>query len=98
MSDIALRLHGLDVALQQLARSPGLDQRDTALIEEAQHACNVGSDLLRTNRIVQARYACFYGEACVALIHSDMRSAEKLRRLLIEDLAISGDTQAGIAS
>jgi hypothetical protein len=97
MSDIALRLHGLEVALQQLARAPGIDQRDRALIEEAQHACDVGQDLLRTQRIVQARYACFYGEACVALIQSDMRSAEKLRRLLRDDLVISEDKQ-GLAS
>jgi hypothetical protein len=97
MSDISLRLKGLDAALQQLARSPDLDQRDKALIEEAQHACDVGRDLLRSHRIVQARYACFYGEACVALIQSDMRSAEKLRRLLREDLVNSGDTQSDVA-
>jgi|SRR5579863_7904084 hypothetical protein len=98
MSDIALRLKSLHIALQQLARTPDLDQRDQALIEEAQHACDVGTDLIRTHRVVQARYACFYGEACVALIQSDMRSAEMLRRLLREDLVNSGDTQAGLAS
>jgi hypothetical protein len=82
MLDVARRLRDLDVALQQIARSPSVDERDRAVLEEAQHACNVGGDLLRSNRAVQAGYACFYAEACVAVLQQDMRSAELLRKLL----------------
>ncbi len=67
-------------------------------MEEAQHACDVATDLLRTNRGMQAKYACFYAEACVALIQSDLSSAEKLRRILREDLAGAGNAEASIAS
>jgi hypothetical protein len=98
MSDIATRLKGLDLALQQLSHSPEISQRDRSLLDEAQHACDVGTDLLQTNRIIQAKYACFYGEACVALIQSDLSSAEKLRRLLRDDLARSGNIEASRAS
>jgi len=98
VSNLAVRLRSLDVALQQLSHSPALEQQDKALIEEAQHACDVATDMLHTNRGIQARYACFYAEACVALIQSDLSSAEKLRRLLREDLVRSGNTEASIAS
>jgi hypothetical protein len=48
--------------------------------------------------MIQAKYACFYGEACVALIQSDLNSAEKLRRLLKEDLEREGTIEATRAS
>ena len=98
VSNIATRLRSLDVALQQLTRSPNIEQRDRSLLEEAQHACDVATDLLHTNRAMQAKYACFYGEACVALIQSDLSSAEKLRRILREDVARAGNAEASIAS
>lgn len=98
MSDIATRLKGLDLTLHQLIQSPELGQRDRTLLEEAQHACDVATDLVHTKRMMQAKYACFYAEACVALIQSDLNSAEKLRRLLREDLERSGNIEASRAS
>jgi hypothetical protein len=98
MTGIALRLRGLNATLQQLANFPNIEDHDRLLLEEAQHACNVGTDLANTNRAIQAKYACFYAEACVALIQSDMQSAERLRRLLREDLVSGSDADASIAS
>ena len=84
MGDLSRRLKDLDTALQRLASAPNVVPRDTALIEEAQHACSVGIELLLSDRIVQARYACFYGEACVAMVESDECSTSTLRGLLEE--------------
>ncbi len=82
MTDVENRLKALEATLQQMARSGNLDERDRAVLQEAQVACEVGSELLRSKRAAQAGYACFYGEACVAVLQQVMRSAEMLRKLL----------------
>jgi len=82
MIDIARRLKALDATLQQIARSSNIDERDREVLEEAQIACDVGSQLLQTKRALQAGYACFYGESCVSVLEDRMRSTEMLRKLL----------------
>jgi hypothetical protein len=82
MTDLAKRLRELDDTLQRIARSPNIDERDRAVLQEAQVACEVGGELLRSKRAAQAGYACFYGEACVAVLEDRMRSTEVLRKLL----------------
>jgi hypothetical protein len=86
MSGLCGKLRDLNAAVQALASSsPNLNKGDTALVEEALHACDVGTELMLNNSIVQAKYACVYAEACVAVIQGDERSTDRLRKLL-EDL------------
>jgi hypothetical protein len=82
MTDISRRLRELEATLQRIARSANVDDRDRQVLQEAQVACEVGSELLRTKRAAQAGYACFYGESCVAVLEDRLRSTEMLRKLL----------------
>ena len=89
MNDIATRLKNLDATLQRIAQSPNTDSNDAPLLADARLACDVGLELLCSHRIVQARYALFYGEACAAVIQTDLRGTDTLRELL-NDLLTAG--------
>jgi len=82
MNEIASRFRNLDATLQRIARSPNTEANDAPLLADARLACDVGMELACNNRIVQARYALFYGEACAAVIQTDLRGTEMLRELL----------------
>ena len=91
VSDLWSRLTDLRAVVQGFAEPPNANKQDSALVEEAQRACDVGIELLFESKIVQARYACVYAETCIAVIRGDERSTDELRRRL-EDL-LKSETQ-----
>ncbi len=84
VSHLLIKLKDLNVEVQKLALAPDLDENDLALLEEAQHACDVGTEFVLNHRPVQARYAYAFAELCAAVVQGEER-CNRLRRLL-EDL------------
>lgn len=83
VNDLASRLEDLNDAVQGMTHAHNVDERDLALLDEAQHACNVGAELLLENRPVQARYAYVFAELCVAVVQGNA-CPDRFRGLLEE--------------
>jgi hypothetical protein len=84
VSHLLIKLKDLNATIQELARSPQVSERDLVLLEEAQHACDVGTEFVLNHRPVQARYAYVFAELCLAVVREKADSASM--RGLLEDL------------
>jgi hypothetical protein len=81
VSHLLIKLKDLNATVQELGRSPQVSERDLLLLEEAQHACDVGTEFVLNHRPVQARYAYAFAELCLAVVQ-DKADSESMRRLL----------------
>jgi hypothetical protein len=83
VSHLYPKLKDLNAAVQKLALSPEISESDLALLEEAQHACDIGIEFVLNHRPVQARYAYAFAELCQAVVEGEVQSP-RLRQLLEE--------------
>ncbi len=83
VSHLYTKLKDLNIAVQELAQSPDVNPGDLALLEEAQHACDVGTEFALNHRPVQARYAYVFAELCRAVVQGEVESS-RLRGILEE--------------
>jgi hypothetical protein len=83
VSHLYSRLKDLNAAVQKLALSPEISESDLALLEDAQRACDIGTEFVFNHRPVQARYAYAFAELCLAVVVGEVKSP-RLRSLLEE--------------